>query len=273
MNQEEKNFLQHYRLEDYPRPSVTTDIAVFGLHQEIIPGYRREPGKKLCILLIRRGMPPFKDCWALPGGFLRPSETVELCAGRELKEETNAEVRLLRHIGIFSQPGRDPRGWIISNAFLSVLSEEKLASMEIQGADDAACAKWFDLEFQNIQGKTVLTLRSEEILLSAEVKKITNAFAMPEFEIIENNGLAFDHAKIIASALDYLRSEVKDFRLIFDFLPEQFTLTELQKVQEAVTEEPVLSANFRRKISYYVAETDLFTEGAGHRPARLYTKK
>ncbi len=268
MHPEEHEFLKNYRLEDYPRPSVTADIAVFSLHQEELPGYRREPEKKLCILLIQRGNPPFKDCWALPGGFLQPGETVETCAGRELQEETGAEVRLLRHIGIFSQPERDPRGWIISNAFLSVLNQEKLSQMEIQGADDAACAKWFDIEFT----QNVLTLRSGEIVLTARVKEIRNQFDMPEFEILESGGLAFDHAKIIALALRYLRQEAREFRLIFDFLPETFTLTELQKTQEAVTGEPTLPANFRRKISDRVAGTEDFTEGAGHRPARLYRK-
>ncbi len=268
MYPEEQEFLKNYHLEDYPRPSVTADIAVFSLHQEEQWGYRREPEKKLCILLIQRGNQPFKDCWALPGGFLQPGETVEVCAGRELQEETGAEVKLLRHIGIFSQPERDPRGWIVSNAFLSVLNQEALSQMEIQGADDAACAKWFDITFT----QNLLTLRSGDTILTAKVKEIRNQFDMPEFAILESGGLAFDHVKIIAAALTYLRQESREFRLIFDFLPEVFTLTELQKVQEAVTGETVLSANFRRKVSARVTATEEFTEGAGHRPAQLYRK-
>ncbi|MBR0485323.1 MAG: NUDIX hydrolase [Oscillospiraceae bacterium] len=272
-NQEEKEFLKSYRLEDYPRPSVTADIAVFSLHNQEQAGYRKEPEKKLCLLLIQRGNQPFKDCWALPGGFLQPDETVEVCAGRELKEETCADVTLLRHIGIFSQPQRDPRGWIVSNAFLSVLSEEKLRNMEIQGADDASCAKWFDVGFLQNQDKYILTLRNGSVSLKTELQLKKNQFDMPEFEILENGGLAFDHAKIIASALMYLRNEAQEFRLIFDFLPEQFTLAELQKVQEAVTDKSALTANFRRKIASCVAETQEFTKGAGHRPARLYQRR
>lgn len=271
--QEEQEFLKNYHLEDYPRPSVTADIAVFSLHNEKQPGYRREPEKKLCILLIQRGNQPFQDCWALPGGFFQPGETVEACAGRELKEETCADVNLLRHIGIFSQPERDPRGWIISNAFLSVLSEEKLRNMEIQGADDASCAKWFDIDISECNGSYILKLGNGDTHLTAELQLKKNPFDMPEFEIIENGGLAFDHAKIIASALMHLRSEAEEFRLIFDFLPEMFTLTALQKVQETVTGNPVLTANFRRKIASCVDGTQEFTEGAGHRPARLYRRK
>jgi len=273
MNQEEQEFLKNYRLDNYPRPSVTADIAVFSLHHEQQKGYRREPRKKLCILLIQRGNPPFQNCWALAGGFLQPDETIETCAGRELKEETGVNVNLLRNIGIFSQPNRDPRGWIISNAFLSVLSEEKLETMEIQGADDAACARWFDIDLCHKKNKEILTLESNDIVLKAELKKKKNQFGMCEFEITENGGLAFDHAKIIASALMYLRQAAVQFDLLFDFLPKRFTLTELQKVQEAITSESVLTANFRRKIADYVTPTQEFTNGAGHRPARLYTRK
>ncbi len=273
MNQEEQEFLKKYRLEDYPRPSVTTDIAVFSLHSKIQAGYRREPDKKLCILLIKRGNPPFRDCWALPGGFLQPDETVETCAARELKEETCADVHLLRHIGIFSQPERDPRGWIVSNAFLSVLNQENLKNMEIQAGDDAACVRWFNIAFQDSGQYNILTLESEKTTISAKLKKIRNSFGMYEFEIIENNGLAFDHAKVIASAMTYLRQSSEQFDLLFDFLPEQFTLADVQKVQEAITGEPALTANFRRKLTPYVVETDTFTKGAGHRPARLYERK
>ena len=119
----------------------------------------------------------------------------------------------------------------------------------------------------------ILTLESGDLTLKAELKKKKNQFAMWEYEILENGGLAFDHAKIIVSALTYLRQAAEQFDLLFDFLPEQFTLTELQKVQEAITAVPALTANFRRKISDYVTETEKFTSGAGHRPARLYQRK
>ena len=70
-----------------------------------------------------------------------------------------------------------------------------------------------------------------------------------------------------------LRSGAREFEHIFDFLPETFTLTQLQKVQETIMNISVLPANFRRKIAAYVEETDAFTQGAGHRPAKLYRRK
>lgn len=273
MTQEEQKFLADYHLEDYPRPSVTADIVTFSMHTRQNSSYRCEPEKKLCILLIQRKNPPFQHCWALPGGFMQPDETIEICAGRELYEETGAEVEVLRHVGVFSKPGRDPRGWIISNTFFSVLSQKTLQSMKIEGRDDAACAKWFDLQLKKVQDHEELILTNGEIRLFSRLKEKKNQFDMRELIITESGGLAFDHAKMIASAVHCLRDEVRNFRLLFDFLPDQFTLTELQKAQQMITDEPVLSANFRRKAANYVRKTEAFSTGAGHRPARLYCPK
>ena len=89
-----------------------------------------------------------------------------------------------------------------------------------------------------------------------------------------NSGeLAFENARIIAQALSVLRNSARDFDVIFDFLPEKFTLTELQNVHETVMNISVLPANFRRKVADLVEETDEFTEGARHRPAKLFRRK
>jgi len=87
------------------------------------------------------------------------------------------------------------------------------------------------------------------------------------------DGLAFDHAAIIAAALWELRSLSGSPEAMLDLLPEPFTLTSLQRVQETITGTSTGAANFRRKIADYVQETERFTTGAGHRPARLYVKK
>ncbi len=69
------------------------------------------------IVLIKRANEPFKDCWALPGGLVEADETVEEAAAREAKEETGLDIRLTRLLGVFSKPGRDPRGRVVSVAF------------------------------------------------------------------------------------------------------------------------------------------------------------
>ncbi len=268
---EESSFLSAYKLSDYERPSVTADIVVLRLRTEDSENYRQNSNTKLSLLLIKRGGHPFKDCWALPGGFLNPDETIEQCALREVEEETSLKPASLMSIGLFSEPKRDPRGWIISNAFVSVLGSDKV---EQQSGDDAKDAQWFDVSFeQDNEDIFHLNLSYRDTELKATLKEENSDFGMTSFSIIDSGELAFDHAKIIAKALTALRNSAKDFEVIFDFLPEKFTLTELQNVQETIMNISILSANFRRKVAGYVEETDEYTQGAGHRPAKLYKKR
>jgi 8-oxo-dGTP diphosphatase len=114
----------------YPHPAVATDCVVFGFD-----------GKKLKVLLIRRGVEPFKGLWAFPGGFMRMDETAEQCALRELVEETGLELTQMKQLGVFSDIDRDPRERVISVAFYALAK-----SSEVRGGDDAAIAKWFAID-------------------------------------------------------------------------------------------------------------------------------
>ena len=113
----------------YPRPAVTADCIVFS----------RYP--KPQVLLIRRGNEPFKGEWAFPGGFLNMDETVQECARRELEEETGLVVQDIHLVGVYSRPGRDPRGHTVTPAFLSIIDYP----LDVCGSDDAAQAQWFPL--------------------------------------------------------------------------------------------------------------------------------
>ncbi len=269
--QTEKEFLSQYNINDYERPSLTADIVAFMMRSEESENYKRDSDIRLSVLLIKRAGYPFKDCWALPGGFLQSNETVEECALREITEETNVTPVSLMPVGVFSEPGRDPRGWIISNAYASVISEESVRQI---GGDDASDAQWFDVHFeQGEDGEHHLDLCYNGIKLSAVLTEEETRFGRTTFKIKDSGSLAFDHARIIATALTVLREGAKDFDMIFDFLPEKFTLNALQKVQETIMNISVLPANFRRKISGYVVETDEYTQGAGHRPAKLFKRR
>ena len=112
----------------YWRPALTTDCVIFG--------YDVKEG--LSLLLIERGLEPFKGCWAFPGGFLKEDETVEQGAARELKEETNLDASVLEQFGCFSDINRDPRERVITIAFYTLVKMS-----EVQGGDDAAKAQWF----------------------------------------------------------------------------------------------------------------------------------
>ncbi|MBQ3080747.1 MAG: NUDIX domain-containing protein [Clostridia bacterium] len=268
---DEKLFLSAYNINDYDRPSVASDICVFSLQTGESECYRKNPKQHLSLLLIRRGEHPFMNRWALPGGFVRANETIEQCAHREVTEETGVSPYFMLPVGIFSTPGRDPRGRIISYAYASVLSEENVRPL---GGDDAIDAKWFEVDFQTEEsGNIRLTLTNENILLTALLSKKRTSGKKYDFEIIENSGFAFDHAVIIQSALSTIREEAALTNLAFEFLPEKFTLSSLQRVQETLTGVQLLPANFRRKIQSFVEETDEYVEGAGHRPAQLFRRK
>ena len=118
----------------YRRPSVTVDVVLLA----------RE-GAHWHVLLIRRKHPPFEGCWALPGGFVEPFEQLESAARRELQEETGVAPRHMEQLHAFGDPGRDPRGWTISVAYLAILDEGERSSLHPQAGDDAACVGWFDL--------------------------------------------------------------------------------------------------------------------------------
>ena len=267
----EKEFLASYHLSDYERPSVTADVAAFRIGTEDSGSYRKNPEKELQLLLIRRGGHPFKGMWALPGGFLQKNETIEHCALREISEETNVQPVSIMPVGVFSEPERDPRGWIISCAYVSVISEE---TVQQTGQDDADDAQWFSVCFdRDAQDVYCLTLTCGETVLSARLAEESSGFGRTRFRILDSGSLAFDHAAIIASALTALRSQAKNYDAIFDFLPEKFTLSAMQRVQETILNVSVLPANFRRMVSGYVEETDEFQRGNGHRPAKLYRRK
>ena len=114
---------------DYPRPAVTTDCVIFGYD-----------GKELKVLLIERGIEPFKGCWAFPGGFLNMDEDALAGARRELEEETGLENAFIEQFHTFSEPGRDPRGRVITIAHYALVKIQ-----EVEGGDDAAQARWFPI--------------------------------------------------------------------------------------------------------------------------------
>ncbi len=115
---------------EYPRPAVTTDCVIFGFD-----------GKNLNILLIERGCEPYVGSWALPGGFLQMDETVEECALRELKEETNVSEVFLEQFHVFSNVNRDPRGRVLTVAFYALVRQ---SDYEVISGDDATRAQWFE---------------------------------------------------------------------------------------------------------------------------------
>lgn len=169
----------------YWHPAVTSDAVIFGFD-----------GSDLNILLIQRKNEPFKNCWAIPGGFLEQSDdNSEECAKRELKEETCADCLTLYEVGAFTDKNRDPRERVISIAYYALVN---MKEYNIQAADDAKKAEWIKVS---------------------------------DLEQIE---LAFDHEKIIGAALEKLRNQVLSEPLCFSLLDKEFTLSQLQGIYQAI---------------------------------------
>lgn len=111
----------------YPHPAVTTDCVIFGFD-----------GAELNVLLVKRGIEPYKGKWAMPGGFLKPDEPAHECARRELREETGLEQAYMEQFHTYSTPDRDPRERVITIAYLALVKIQ-----DVHGGDDAADARWF----------------------------------------------------------------------------------------------------------------------------------
>lgn len=208
MNQEEALFLKNYDSSKYPKPSVTADIAIFAEYDKTSAVENTEKGLK--VLLIQRGGHPCKGMYALPGGFSQPGETVDETAARELKEETHIDCDFLEQLRVFSEPGRDPRGWTITCAFLALIDESKY---RIKAGDDANAAEWFDVEMEkNADGNWELRLTNG----STEIYALTEAAvggwtdAAPKLKLIESENIAFDHGLILSYAVLQLRKWQKE---------------------------------------------------------------
>ena len=284
----DKALIDAYRktLGKYPKPSVTADIiAVRPAYSELKSDqWRENPEFALEMLFIKRGQWPFEGSWALPGGFIRPTETVDEGARRELREETALVSDRLIPVGVFSKPDRDMRAWIISNAFVSF--HKRGEGVHVKGGDDASEAKWltvksptiengrFYLPFYDVGAPGVCALpRNGRARTPAAPQTprdgrartpaapqlafcISGTYREEEFGggtvlSVGDSPLAFDHAEIIAQAfLRMLSFDIK--KLVFFFLPEKFTLSNYIDIYQYLTRysiEPSNIPNFRRQLT------------------------
>lgn len=210
---------------EFPRPSVTTDILVFSIRDGLLQ-----------VLLIERDLEPFKGTWAIPGGFVQMDEDIHVAAQRELKEESGLSDIPLRQLGAYGDPDRDPRGRVITIAYIALVPSDDLVA---RGGSDAKDARWFPID-----ELPPLAFDHERILADARAQ------------------LAKDvTASIHESAL-----------VAFDFLPAKFTLSDAQQVFETLRGEKMDKRNFRKWISnvWPIEDTGEKSAGGRHRPAALF---
>ncbi len=260
----------NYDITKYDRPSVAADIVVFTTRRNEVESYRHLSEQKLSVLLVKREEEPYEGIMSLPGGFCCREETIEETAGRKLREKTGISDLPLSLLCNLSKFGRDPRGWIISCCYWTLI--------EYNHSKIEKTAAWYDIDLsvgENGLYTLVLTGDNGEVLKSdvyiEESGELYNQSS--ESKIIENGGLAFDHAEIIVRAILQLRASLEKPYAAFRMLPDKFTLTELQQVYEVILDKKLLMANFRRKTAAFVEETGEIETGAGHRPSKLFKAK
>ena len=159
----------------YPRPSVTTDCVIFG--------YDTKEG--LSVLLIKRGIEPFKDHWAFPGGFIKMDEDAETGARRELREETGLETSYIEQFGCFSEVNRDPRERVITIAYYALVKKS-----DVVGGDDASEAHWFPIDnvpplafdHDRILRVALKTLKEKIHFMPIGFELLPSVFTMPQLQ-------------------------------------------------------------------------------------------
>lgn len=211
----------------FPAFAVTVDVVILTMS-----------AGALNVLLVRRGEEPYKGVWAIPGGFKRPTETLDQAASRELSEETGVDAAsLLTQFGAYGDPGRDPRMNVVTVAYVAVLRD---VGAVVAGTDAAEAA------------------------------------LVPVADVLEGRiELAFDHLRIARDAIERVRVELEVSGIATAFVGATFTLAELRAVYEAVWGVQLDAANFRRSVAAedgWVIPTGRRAEPgpSGGRPAELY---
>ncbi|MDE7264287.1 MAG: nicotinate (nicotinamide) nucleotide adenylyltransferase [Anaeroplasmataceae bacterium] len=263
----DEEFLRNYNSDDYEKMSITTDITLFSVSDGIKTNYRKKSKKSFSILLIKRDTAPFMGKLCIPGGFLSLDEKLLDSAKRVLFTEANIEDVYLEQFHTFSDIDRDVRGRVLSVSFIGLIDKDKIANALKSNAS------FYDLDILEEQDIMTLIFHLGEASFTAKVRKKVDAYGIFSFEEIENTAIAFDHLKIIATSLEYLKQYIKQKDIIYHLFPETFTLKELQLVYESILGKKLIDSVFRRSIKDKVVPTESFKNDGGHRPSRLYTYK
>ncbi|QIS22951.1 NUDIX hydrolase [Nocardia terpenica] len=211
--------------------AVAVELVVLTL------GARSAPNDTLCALLVQRLLAPYRGRWALPGGFVQNEESLSAAAVRELREETGirADRLHLEQLATYGEPGRDPRGRVISTAYLALVPNLPAPNA---GGDAVAAAIW-------------------------SVDQV----------LADRGRLAFDHRRILADGVERARAKLEYTPLATAFCGREFTVADLRRVYEVMWGTTIDPRNFHRKVTTtpgFVEPTGRTTTRDGGRPARLY---
>ncbi len=266
----EEEFLKDYDSSVFEKLSMTVDILILSVSNEEVSNYRKTDRKKMSILLVKRDQYPFKNKWCLPGGFVGIDEELDDAPIRVLKNETNVENIYLEQLYTFGSVNRDPRMRIVSTAYMALIDKNKLNDSL------SSNASWFDIisiEEKNNIVDIILNNGFETITFSIRKELKEKTTDRYKFVEIKNDKIAFDHTIVILSGLERLRNKIEYTDVVFNMMPELFTLGELQQVYEVILNKKLLDPAFRRIIANKVVKTSKLKTGEGHRPSYLFKYK
>ncbi len=210
-------------------PNQTANIKV--AVDAIVFGYSKAEG--VSILLIKRKYPPFKNSWAIPGGFILETESLEDAVKRELMEETGIKVNYLEQLYTFGTPKRDPRQRIVSVAYFALVKSSSF--QRLKASTDAEDAGWFSIN------------------------------QLP--------ALAFDHKQILQKAIERVRAKIRYQPIGFELLDKKFPFADLEKLYTALLDRDIDRRNFTKKILALglLEDTGELAPAAGAgRPSKIY---
>ena len=269
--QSEAEFLANYNVKKYKQLSLSADILLFSVSEEDNSNYRKNSEKKMSILLIKRHNYPYKDMWCLPGGFLNPeTETLDDCTKRILKMETNLSNIYLEQLYTYDAIDRDPRCRVISTSYMALVDKNRLDDRVNENAS------WFDLTLYNDDDNVItVVLDNGKDTIKFSIKKVLRELTTDRytFKIKDNKDLAFDHPLVIVAGMERLRNKVGYTDIVFNMMPEYFTLGELQQVYEVILGKKLLDPAFRRIIADKVKKKKKMKTGGGHRPSYMFRYK
>lgn len=265
----EEEFLKDYDSSQFEKLSLTADILIFSVSSIKQDNYRKLSDKKFSVLLVKRHNYPFKDKWCLPGGFVGMDESIDEAAKRILKTETNLEDIYIEQLYTFGAIDRDPRMRIISTSYMALVDKNRL------NQDINKDASWFDLTVLEDSKNIHVTLDNGIESFSFVVKKTLRDKSTDRYDytVSKNEMLAFDHPLVIASGISRLKNKIEYTDIVFNMMPEYFTLGELQQVYEVILGKKLLDPAFRRIIADKVEKTEKVQTGGGHRPSALFKYK
>lgn len=267
----EEEFLKDYNPKDFDQLSMTSDILLISVSDCKQENYRKNSNKMMSILLVKRQDFPYKGKWCLPGGFLDPkTETLEDCAKRVLKQETNLSNIYLEQLYTYDAIDRDPRTRVVSTSYIALVDKARLKE-EINPN-----ASWFDIILlEEKEGKVDIVLDNGTQQISLTIKKHLRKNSTDRYDFIatKNNDLAFDHAIVLLAGIERIRNKLNYTDIVFNMMPKYFTLKELQQVYEVILNKKLLDPAFRRIIEKKVEKTDKIKTGEGHRPSALFKYK